>query len=250
MIPTLLVDDEVHNRNVLRSLISSHCPGLEIIDEASTADEAFLKINMLKPALVFLDIKMQKKSGFDLLRMFTEINFEVVFVTAFDRYAIKAFEFGALGYILKPIDSRKLTNAVAKAVERIRSNESNNMALHFIKTLSDTNDLLSRLPVHHHDKVIFINVPDISFIEAKEGHTTLTLFDNTHYFSSKDLVKYEAVLEGAGNFIRISKSVIINTHYIKSYSKGEPCIIEIKTGQTFEVSRRRKTEILKILKAL
>jgi two-component system LytT family response regulator len=250
MISTLIVDDEGHNRDNLRTLLKLHCPELKITGEAASSDEAFQEIKNHAPQLVFLDIKMPGKSGFELLKMFQEIRFEVVFVTAFDRYAIKAFEFGAVGYILKPIDVSKLKKTVEKAIEKIKLNTHNNVVLHFVKTLSDANGLLNKFPVHHNDKVVFIEVADISFIEAKEDSTVLTLFDNSHYYSSKDLGKYETVLEGAGNFIRINKSVILNTDYIKSYSKGEPCCIELKTGQSFEVSRRRKAEILKKLHAL
>lgn len=248
MVTALIIDDEENNRDVLRTLLAKNCPDINLIGEAENADEAFLKITSLKPQLVFLDIMMPGKSGFDLLKMFHEINFEVIFVTAYDTYAISAFEFNALDYILKPISVAKLIRAVEKGVQKIQSNISDESILHFIQTLSDKNELVSRFSVHNHDKVIFIEVSDISYIEAKEDNTTLTLFNNAHYYSSKDLVKYESVLREAGNFIRINKSVIINTHFIKGYSKGEPCIIDLKTGQCFEVSRRRKAEILKKLK--
>lgn len=250
MIPVLIVDDEEHNRNILRTLLTKHSPELTIVDESFSAEDAFQKIKKLSPRIVFLDVKMPGKSGFDLLRMFSEINFEVIFVTAFDKYAIRAFEFNALGYILKPIDLSKLIKVIEKVSEKIRRQPDNEMVLHFVKTLSDTNELINKFSVHHNGKVIFLNVSNIVFIEAKEDHTTLTLFDNTHYYSSKDLAKYDSVLEGTGNFIRINKSVILNTHFIKSYSKGESCLIELKTDHTFEVSRRRKSEILKKLKAL
>lgn len=250
MIKAVIIDDEENNRDVLKTLVHKHCPDITIAGEAGGSDEGFLLINAQQPDLVFMDIKMPQKSGFDLLRKFQVIDFEVIFVTAFDRYAIKAFEFNAVGYILKPIDVSKLLKAVDKAKERIASESQNNLILHFVKTLSDKDQLVSRFSVHHHGKVVFIEVSDVSFIEAKEHNTVLTLADNSHFYSSKDLSKYESVLETAGNFIRINKSVIININYMKSYSKGEPCIIELKTGQVFEVSRRRKTEILKTLKEL
>ena len=250
MIPALIIDDEENNRNVLKTLIQKYCPDVEIIDEAGDADQAFVKINQGKPRLIFLDIKMPQKSGFDLLKMFPVIDFEVIFVTAYDSYAIRAFEFNAIGYILKPINSQKLVKAVEKVVQKRHIPVPQENILHFVNTISDQDELMTRFSVHHHGKVIFIEVKDISFIEAKENNTTLNLFDNTHYYSSKDLVKYESVLQDSGNFIRLNKSIIVNTSSIKSYSKGEPCIIELKTGQTFEVSRRRKSEILKKLKAL
>src|SRR4051812_13047010 len=187
MITALLVDDEEHNRTVLRRLLTANFPQLVIINEAGNAQDAFLKINSQKPGLVFLDIKMPGKTGFDLLKRFTYIDFEVIFVTAFNRYAIRAFEFNAVGYILKPIDQLKLIRTVQKAIERVHSNLQHNITLHFVKTLSETNELVNKFSVHHNGKVIFINVADIVFIESHEDHTTLTLHDNTHYYSSKDL---------------------------------------------------------------
>jgi len=250
MITALIIDDEHNNRNVLKTLLAKHCSGIAVIDEAQNVEDAFLKINSLKPKLIFLDIMMPRKSGFDLLKMFPIIDFEVIFVTAYDNYAVSAFEFNALDYILKPIGAQKLIKAIEKATRKINSNTSGESILHFVRSLSDKNELVTRFSVHHHGKVIFIEVSDISFIEAKEDSTTLTLYDNTRHYSSKDLVKYESVLQVTGNFIRINKSVIINTRFIKSYSKGDPCIIELKTGQSFEVSRRRKSEIIKNLKVL
>lgn len=249
MIRALIIDDETSNRNVLKTLLDKHRPDICIAGEADNVEDAFLKIEKHKPDLIFLDIKMPQKSGFHLLKMFTEINFEVIFVTAYNSYAIRAFEFNALGYILKPINTQKLIKTVDKAVKKINSDQSNENILYFIRSLSDKNEAIAKFSVHHHGKVVFINVPDITFIEAKENNTTLNLFDNTHYYSTKDLLKYESVLNDEDHFIRINKSVILNANYIKSYSKGELCIIELKTGQSFEISRRRKAEILKKLRS-
>jgi two-component system LytT family response regulator len=248
MITTLLVDDEDHNRNVLRLLLEKHYPNLQIVAEAASADDAFLKIGEHKPALIFLDVKMPQKNGFDLLKMFTAINFEVIFVTAYDNYAIRAFEFNALGYVLKPINTSKLLKTVEKAVQKINANISGESILQLVNTISNTEYTLNRFSVHHNDKVIFVNIPDIMVIEAKEDNTTIQLLDNTRYYSSKNLAKYEDALGENDLFIRINKSTIINTNFLKNYSKGELCIIEMKNGQTFEVSRRRKSEILKRLK--
>lgn len=250
MIPTLLIDDEGHNRITLRTLLEKHCDNIRVIDEAKDVPEAFEKINRLKPRLVFLDIKMPKKNGFDLLKMFDQINFEVIFVTAFNKYAIKAFDFNAIGYILKPIDSDKLIKAVKKATDQIELNSKNDIVFHFVKTLSDHETLVSKFSVHHNGNVILLSISDIAFIETKNDITTIFLKDNSQYFSSKDLVKFEKVLESCHEFIRINKNVIVNTHYIRSYTKDSVCTIHMQGNQAFEVSRRKKSEILKKLKSL
>jgi two-component system LytT family response regulator len=250
MITAIIIDDELHNRNVLLTLLEKHCPDINVIDQAENAADAFFKIVERKPQLIFLDIKMPGKSGFDLLKLFKKINFEVIFVSAFDEYAIKAFEFNALDYILKPIDYTKLVKAVNKAIAKINSNAGDDTILHFVKSLADKDDLISRFSVHHNGKVIFINVSEIAFIESKTDLCEIILHGGSHYTSSKDLKSFEDVLAQAGNFIRINRSVIINTDYLKGYTKGDTCILELTTGHTFEVSRRKKTEIICKLKSL
>jgi two-component system, LytTR family, response regulator len=250
LIKAVIIDDEAHNRNVLRTLLTAYAQEVEVIAEAQDADDAFFKIRHLHPQLIFLDIKMPGKSGFDLLRMFEKIDFEVVFVSAFNEFAITAFEFNALDYILKPIDHAKLKKAVGKAVDRVKANKEDDDILHFIKTLDEANDLITKFSVHHNGKVMLVNVSEIAFLEANVDYVNLNLVNGSRYTSSKSLKQFEEVLHPLKNFIRVSKSILINTDSIKSYTKGEVCIIELNNGQFFEVSRRKKTEILNRLKTL
>lgn len=240
LVTALIIDDEEHNRNVLKSLLEKYSPSINVIAETSNVNDAFDLINSQKPQLIFLDIKMPNKSGFDLLKLFDVINFEVIFVSAFNEYAITAFEFNALGYILKPIDYTKLIKAVDKAVLKIISNKQNEDILHFINTLEVKNDLISKISVHHNEKVIFINISDIVSVESNNGVCEIKVINNLRYNSSKDLKLFDDMLEKNGNFIRINKSVIINFDYLKSYSKGDVCTIEMLNGNSFEVSRRKK----------
>lgn len=248
MISAIIIDDEVHNRNVLKTLLSKYCPTINVIDECGNASDAFDKINILQPQLIFLDIKMPGKSGFELLKMFAKIEFEVIFVSAFNEYAITAFEFNALGYILKPIDYSKLIITVDKAIFKIASNEKTNSVFHFIRTLDDEDDVVNKISVHHNDKVILLNINYIISVEAKDGTCEIKLDDGKSYYSSKELKLFEEILVKAGNFIRINKSVIINIEHIISYSKGEICNLEIRDNATYEVSRRKKTEVLNRIK--
>lgn len=249
-ITALIIDDEEHNRSVLNTLLKKHCPLINVIDEAIDVDDAYQKIKKLNPQLVFLDIRMPNKNGFDLLRMFDNINFEVIFVSAFNEYALTAFDFNTLGYILKPIDYIKLISVVDKAIAKIVTNASNNNIVHFIKTLEEGNNFINKITLHHKEKVIFVNITDIVSIESNDGICELKLMDNSSYFSSKDLKLFEAILNPSGNFIRVNKSVIININYIKSYNKGDICILEMSNGLSHEVSRRKKTEVLSKIKIL
>lgn len=250
MVTALLVDDEKHNIVMLHALLKENCPEIKVLDFANNADSAFEKINTLKPQLVFLDIKMPHKSGFDLLRMFTEINFEVIFVSAFNEYAITAFEFNALGYILKPIDYASLQKTVKKATSIIKAFSSvNNEISQFVKTLENTGDRINKISVHHNDKVVFINIKDFVFIEGKTDFCEITLVDGSRYTSTKELKKFENLLQELGSFVRINKSIIVNVDCIKSYTKGDICSLITNAGKVFEVSRRKKTDVITLLKA-
>ncbi|MES2568251.1 MAG: response regulator [Bacteroidota bacterium] len=248
MINAIIIDDEAHNRNVLKTLLNKYCPMINVVEECGNAIDAFNRINELQPQLVFLDIKMPSKSGFDLLKMFTRIDFEVIFVSAFNEYAITAFEFNALGYILKPIDYSKLIITVDKAIFKIASNEKSNSVFHFIRTLDEQSDVINKIPVHHNDKVILLNINYILSVESKGGTCEIKLEDGKCYFSSRELKLFEEILGKAGNFIRINKSVIVNVDHIASYSKGDVFSLEMENSTVYEVSRRKKSEVLNKMK--
>lgn len=250
MIPTLLIDDELHNINMLKALIEDNCPNINVVDVADNADSAFEKIKLHNPQLIFLDIKMPNKTGFDLLRMFTKINFEVIFVSAFNEYAINAFEFSAIDYILKPLDYIKLIKAVEKAEKRISEKNQNQNVLHFVKTIDEKNDLLHKITLHHKDNVVLVDLIDITHIEGNGDICNIKTKENKTYTSSKRLNAFEELLQNSGIFLRINKSVIINIHYIKSYSKSEPWIIELTNQNQFEIARRKKFEITAMLKTI
>ncbi len=248
VIKVIIIDDEEHNRYVLESLLAKYCPYVRCIAQADSADTAYELINIHKPDLIFLDIKMPKKSGFDLLKMFNEINFEVIFVSAFDEYAITAFEFNALGYILKPIDYEKLIQSVEKAGKKIALNQHNDSVLHFVKTIEDQNDLITKINFHHGGKVILVPINDIVAVEAFDNNCEVTLKNNDRLFSSKSLKVFESLLNQFDYFIRVHKSVIINVNELHSYSKHDICIITMKNGKEYEVSRRKKHEVLEKIK--
>ncbi len=247
-VKAILIDDETHNINVLSALLQKYCPQVDVIETCNSADDAYLKITELQPQLVFLDIRMPNKSGFDLLKQFTKFNFEVIFVSAFNEYAITAFEFNALAYILKPIDYSKLILAVDKAIAKIALNQSNEKVLHFVKTLEEKNDLVDKVSFHSNGKVVFVNITDIVFIEVAGETTCITDKLGSKYCSSKDIKLYEDLLIDFKQFVRISRCTIINVDCIKSYSKGEVCVIELCNSKSFEVSRRKKAEVLEKIK--
>jgi two-component system, LytTR family, response regulator len=248
-INSIIIDDEAANRNVLANLLERHCPVIEIIGFAGSADDAYRIINELKPDLVFLDIRMPVKSGFDLLKMFSEINFHVIFVTSYDQYAIQAFEFNAIDYILKPIDYVKLIKSVQKVEKSIDQKRDNNI-IHFVHSIDEKSQLIKNISLHQTDKVHVIDLNNICYIQASRNYSEIITENNQKLLSTKTLSDYEELLSGHPNFLRINKSILVNINYIKEYTKGSTCSIIIKNSDMeMEVSRRKKSDIIQFLKS-
>lgn len=247
-ITSVLVDDEFSNREVLKSMLERYCPSVELLGEASSAAEGLALINQVKPDMIFLDVKMPVQSGFDMLRMFDEIDFRIVFVTAHDEFAFQAFEFSAMDYILKPIDYTKLIRAIQKVELSISQNSSND-AIHFVRSVDERTHLLKSISFHLKDRVVLVDIDDISYVQADRNYCVVVTKQNERFTSSKTLADYETMLSAFSDFLRINKSHIINLNYLQSYSKGATCMIEmLHSPFELEVSRRKKGEILQHLK--
>lgn len=247
-IRAVVIDDEFYNRGLISKLVVKSHTGFEIIGIAEDMEEGFELINSVKPDLVFLDIKMPGGSGFDLLRKFETPFFEVVFVTGFDEYAIQAFEFNALDYILKPIDTAKLEKTLNKVFHRIYNQLSITDNLKEITKLYHVNSSeLSKIPIHVKDKVVLLTINDIISIQSENGYTVFTDIHSNKYLSSKSLYDFEFIFDAIPHFVRLHKGIYVNSNYVKHYTKGQICIITLTDNSTFEVSRRKKTEILAFL---
>lgn len=244
----IVIEDEFMNRDLIMNLIPGLNEKFNSKGCAENIDEGFKLINSVKPHVIFLDIKMPGGNGFDLLRKFSDRNFEVVFVTGFDEYAIQAFEFNALDYILKPIDPTKLELTLEKVYSRIQAKISfDENVKNAILGLDSSGTIISKIPVHFNDRVILIDVQEIVSIQSDNGYTLFSMRGGEKYISSKQLSSFEFIVEPYQTFVKVNKSVFLNLNYVKSYSKGQTCIISLTDNSSFEVSRRKKTEILAIL---
>lgn len=244
----LIIDDERGNSDLIAKMLRKHCPAVEVTGFAASANEAYRLILDTQPDLVFLDINMPGHSGFDLLRRFDVINFHVIFITAFSKYAVEAFEFNAVDYLLKPVDHLKLITAVSKAAEKIMQHDYSTI-VHFIHSIDEKSQLLKRIQVSHHDKMHVIDLDHICYIQADRGYSEIVLTDGRRFSTSKPLTIYENLLSRFDHFIRANKSMIINVHYIKDYTKGVDCIITTHDNMEIEVSRRKKQNVVQYLKA-
>ncbi|MDP1814119.1 MAG: response regulator [Leadbetterella sp.] len=246
-IRVLIVDDETNSREVLSNLLLKHTIDIEIIGEASNVDEAYEMCCKLLPDLIFLDIQMPRSNGFNLLKKFKEIAFEVIFVTSFDHFAITAIKFNALDYLLKPVEIIELTSAVEKAKVNIR--RKNNQNLQYINLLYDLeNDIQEKkFAIHTGEKVRMINSSEVIFIEGDGRYSIIYMVSNELLTTPKNLKEFEDFFGSKSKFIRISKSILINSTHIKEYQKGDPFIIKMVNDKIFEASRRRKTDVLEKL---
>ena len=245
---SLVVDDEKNCRTILTTILRETGSEIEVVGEANGVDEAYRLINELHPQLVFLDIQMPGGNGFTLLKMWKEIPFDVIFVTAFDQYALNAIKYSALDYLLKPVVKEDLKFAVNKALKNIQLRL--NMQQQIVALLSNLDPKVEdkRIALHVHDKVKLINVNLIAYIEADDSYCKIKLITNENYTIAKLLKDFEEMFADSCDFVRIHKSCMINVKHIREYTKGEPCIIEMKDGREFEVSRRKKQEVLEKLK--
>ncbi|HHC79888.1 MAG TPA: response regulator transcription factor [Flavobacteriia bacterium] len=244
MIKALIIDDEAKARQGLRLVLEKYCPDVEILALCESPKIGLEKINELQPDLIFLDVQMPKMSGFDLLEKIPEINFEVIFVTAYDQYAIKAIKFSALDYLLKPIDVDELITAVQKISKRRKNRIIKYQSLlNNVKTNTKT---LTRLAIPSDNEIIMQPVEDIIYCEADSSYTTLHLINDKQITVAKTLKEFENILPQT-NFCRIHHSTLVNISHIVKYVKGEGGYVIISNNKHLNVSRRKKECFLKIL---
>lgn len=243
----LLVDDEADSRSVLSTLLKKFCPGVHICGEASNIDSAYELIIRHKPQAVFLDIHMPGGNGFTLLKKFTEIPFDVVFLTSYDQYAIEAIRFSALDYLLKPVEIDQLKAAVATLEHSAGKKQAYSRQVVNVIAHMESKGLEKKIVLHHNDIVVFVPLDDICHLSGERNYTVIQTRKGEKYTSSKNLGVYEEMLGNYPQFFRISKNCLVNLNHAGSYSKGDPCLLFVG-NDSFEISRRKKQELIEKLR--
>lgn len=239
MLKVILVDDEEDARSTLRSFIGMYSRDLQIIDEAKGVEDAYLKIRTSNPDLVFLDIQMEDGTGFDLLEKFKQVDFSVIFTTAFDDFAIKAFKYSAIDYLLKPIDPDEFIDAVNKARERA-FNGSSRIEQLLKMHKGETPD---RITISSSEGITIIKLDDIIRLESDSNYTHFFLRSKEKITVPKSLKEYEEILPHE-MFFRVHQSHIISLKYVKKYMKEDGGYVLMEDGSQAYVARRRKDEFL------
>lgn len=241
---SLLIDDEKHGRENLAGILRSYCPQIELVGEAASVEEALILIRKQTPDLLFLDIEMPRANGFQLLEHLQDFSFEVIFVTAYDNYAIKAIRFSAADYILKPVNYNDLKAAVEKVAVRIREKQENLRLKQLYQNLSQPVNPRIGLPAG--DRIEFADVGKIIRCQGEGNYTHIWFEDDKHLLVSKTLVEFEELLHEY-NFVRVHKTHLVNLKYVKAYIKTDS-ILKLSSGECIPVSRRRKENVLERLK--
>lgn len=241
----LLVDDEQNNLDNLLRLLQKHCPGVEVVATASTADEAEGLIREQRPELVFLDIQMPGKNGFDLLRALPHPAFEIIFVTAYDQYGIQAIKFSAIDYLLKPVNADELKTAVEKATAKISSQKQNRQLENLLHLLQQ-NPQEHRMALPTAKETRFVKTAQIVRCESSNSYTTFHFAGGEKLLVAKPIFEYDELLSPYG-FIRCHQSHLVNRKYIKSWVKEDGGYLLLEDGMQLPVSRQRKEEVLKLI---
>jgi two-component system LytT family response regulator len=242
-IKILIVDDEEQGRNAVQQAVKKYCPHLEIVALADSKEDAVIKIELLKPNILLLDIHLGDGTGFDVLK---EISYspKVIFITAFDNFAVNAFRFNAIDYLLKPFDPLELVEALGKSLNLLSSESGvipEKELLHFQA------EKVQKLVIPSNSGFEVIELANISYLKADNNYTHIYLINNERKMLSKTLKYFEELLTDSG-FFRCHQSFMIRLDQIKEYTKGEGGTLILHSGAQIEVSRRKKEELMEQMK--
>ena len=238
----IIVEDEAHSRKTLSNFLHKYCPEIEITAQADTVNSAILSVNTTPPDLLFLDIDLPDGSGFDVLDSIVKPWPKIIFVTAYNQYAVKAFQISAIDYLLKPIDPQLLINAVQK----VSSNEEpTGQMVQKMEVMRENriSGQLHKIAVPSQNGIQMIRIEDIVRFEADGNYTTIFMRDKSKLVVTKKIKEFEMLLEGL-HFYRLHQSHIVNLHFVERYIRGEGGTVVLEDGSQIEVARRRKEDFL------
>ncbi len=246
MLNAIIIDDVPQARETLKEDLETYCPQVKIIGEAEGVVSGAKLLRNKKPDILFLDIQMQDGSGFDLLEILPEISFKVIFTTASDAFAIKAFRYAALDYLLKPIDPDLLIEAVQKAETKSAGQEE---SLELLKENLQPNHTPRRLALHTSDKIHITEISDIVRCESSGNYTNFHFTNNKKLLVTKTLKEFDKLLDDQG-FMRVHQSHLINTSQIQEFVKTDGGYLVMKDKTKIPVSTRKRPIVVKLLENL
>jgi two-component system LytT family response regulator len=243
MIRAVIIDDEPMNVASLQTLLTEYCPEVTIAGVANNSNSGYTLIQNTQPDLAFLDIEMPYGNAFNLLNELSPVSFDIIFVTAFDNYAINAIKYSALDYLLKPVNIKELQIAVKKASDSMNAKSINQRVDNFLKNISTPHPAQKKMALPTMEGLIFLNIDDFVRLESDSNYTFIYLKTGKKVVVAKTLKEFEDMLPSE-NFSRIHHSHIVHHNYIKQYHRGRGGYIEMEDGTSIEVSVRKKNSFL------
>jgi len=244
MLRSIIIDDEFHCLESLSLLLNEYCPEVDLLDQCSSAKKGIEAIEKWKPDLVFLDIEMPVMNGFELLEQLSSVSFAIIFTTSYDQYAIKAFRFSALDYLLKPIDQDELVAAVKKVGEQRHLPVAEQFQV-LLKQIQGKNNGFLKLAVPTADGFELIPAEQIVYCEANDNYTHFFLKNKSKIIACRILKDIEAQLQDFPFFVRVHNSYLVNLNEVARYVRGDGGHLIMSNGTMINVSRSRKEALLK-----
>ncbi|WP_299162892.1 LytTR family DNA-binding domain-containing protein [uncultured Tenacibaculum sp.] len=247
-ISAVVIDDEINSVKLLIRFIKKYCPEVEVIGEAYTKKDAISLINTKQPNILFLDVRLDVGLSFDLLNELTYKNAKIIFVTAYDEYAVKAFKYNAIDYILKPINIDELVVAVENAIEDIKKDiyTSDEQLNRTHDSILDTKYEFNFIAIPTIKRIDFVSIKDIIYLKSDGRYTFLHLINDKNIIATRNLGEYESTLNPSV-FFRIHKSYLANLNFVTSIFKGDGFYCEMKNGEQIPVARRRVEFLLDLV---
>lgn len=245
MIRCVLIDDENNSLEMMEWLIKTYCPKVSIEAMCNSSEKGIEAIKKFKPDVVFLDIEMPHMNGFDMLEQFDKLFFDVVFCTAYDQFAIKAFKYSALNYLLKPVDPSDLQETFRRLEEKKSSPSKEQIEMLLQNIRGNAKPPVQRIALTTNDGMIFVSTQDILYCEAESNYTSVVLKGGKRILVSKVLKDIDETLSG-NDFYRIHNSFLININHIKKYVRGDGGYVIMENDVTISISRSRRQEFMEL----
>jgi len=242
MLKAIIIDDEPDCVKLLALQLKMYCPQVQVVAECTESETGYTKIKELLPDIVFMDIEMPVMNGFQLLEKIGAIKFSLVFVTAYDQFAVKAFRFSALDYLLKPIDGKDLKAAVEKAEQRLYP-QVQQLSLLKEQMQGGIKNLPDKIALPYQNGVIFAEIKNVIYCESDNNYTRFYTEDGKKYVVAKTLGDIQEILEER-NFLRIHRQYLINLSHIKKYVRGEGNYVIMSNDQSVPVARNQKERLI------
>lgn len=248
-IRSIIIDDEPNNVQNLSTVLKTYCPDIAVVATAGSADKGIEAIQAHQPQLLFLDIQMPVKSGFDVLKAFPEIDFEVIFITAYDNYGIQAIKFSALDYLLKPIDIAELKLAVEKAKKKIAAKSKDHNLKNLLDYIQKGQQDVPKIALPTLQEIRYVKIDEIIRCEASNNYTTFFLQHGERILVCKTLKEFADLLR-THKFARTHQSHLVNIQFVKSFLKEDGGVLLMKDGSKVPISRQNRDAVKETLSGM